>query len=119
LQSLGRALQRGFGSLISILGSPIVAAAVRPEHRARAMGLITTLIPLSGLVGPAWAAGRNVRVARGLRDQRTRRRGDALARQEPSLQAGRGHVAFPHPTPAYCVRPSCWRRVTAVFLARR
>ena len=48
----GRVLQGAFGSLISILGFPIVAAAVRPEHRGRAMGLITTLIPLSGLIGP-------------------------------------------------------------------
>jgi DHA2 family multidrug resistance protein-like MFS transporter len=48
----GRVLQGAFGSLISILGFPVVAAAVRPEHRGRAMGLITTLIPLSGLAGP-------------------------------------------------------------------
>ncbi len=49
----GRVVQGAFGSLISILGFPIVAAAVRPEHRGRAMGLITTLIPLSGLAGPS------------------------------------------------------------------
>ncbi len=49
----GRVLQGAFGSLVSILGFPIVAAAVRPEHRGRAMGLITTLIPLSGLAGPS------------------------------------------------------------------
>jgi len=49
----GRLLQGAFGSLISILGFPIVAAAVRPEHRGRAMGLITTLIPVSGLAGPS------------------------------------------------------------------
>jgi DHA2 family multidrug resistance protein-like MFS transporter len=48
----GRVLQGAFGSLISILGFPIVAAAARPEHRGRAMALITTLIPLSGLAGP-------------------------------------------------------------------
>jgi len=48
----GRVLQGAFGSLISILGFPIVAAAVRPEHRGRAMGMITTLIPVSGLIGP-------------------------------------------------------------------
>jgi DHA2 family multidrug resistance protein-like MFS transporter len=48
----GRVLQGGFGSLISILGFPVVAAAAGPEHRGRAMGLIATLIPLSGLAGP-------------------------------------------------------------------
>lgn len=48
----GRVLQGAFGSLIAILGFPIIAAAVRPEQRGRAMGVITTLIPLSGLVGP-------------------------------------------------------------------
>jgi MFS transporter, DHA2 family, multidrug resistance protein len=48
----GRVLQGAFGSLISILGFPIVAAAVRPEHRGRAMGVITTLIPLSSIAGP-------------------------------------------------------------------
>ncbi len=48
----GRVLQGAFGSLIAILGFPIVAAAVRPEQRGRAMGVITTLIPLSGLIGP-------------------------------------------------------------------
>jgi MFS transporter, DHA2 family, multidrug resistance protein len=48
----GRVLQGGFGSLISILGFPVIAAAVDPEHRGRAMGLIATLIPLSGLAGP-------------------------------------------------------------------
>jgi MFS family permease len=33
----GRVLQGGFGSLISILGFPVVAAAVGPEYRGRAM----------------------------------------------------------------------------------
>uniref|UniRef100_UPI001BDD7CA3 MFS transporter n=1 Tax=Pseudonocardia lacus TaxID=2835865 RepID=UPI001BDD7CA3 len=48
-----RVLQGGFGALISVLGLPIVAAAVRPEHRARAMSIVLTLIPLSGVLGPA------------------------------------------------------------------
>jgi len=48
-----RVLQGGFAALISVLGLPIVAAAVRPEHRARALSIVLTLIPLSGVVGPA------------------------------------------------------------------
>ncbi len=48
-----RVLQGVFGGLISVLGLPVVAAAVRPEHRARAMSIVLTLIPLSGVLGPA------------------------------------------------------------------
>ncbi|MCO1653430.1 MFS transporter [Pseudonocardia humida] len=48
-----RVLQGGFAALLSVLGLPIVAGAVRPEHRARAMSIVLTLIPLSGVVGPA------------------------------------------------------------------
>jgi DHA2 family multidrug resistance protein-like MFS transporter len=49
----GRVLQGVFGALISVVGMPIVGAAVRPEHRARAMSIVLTLIPLAGVVGPA------------------------------------------------------------------
>lgn len=49
----GRVLQGVFGSLISVLGMAVVGAAVRPEHRARAMSIVLTLIPLAGVVGPA------------------------------------------------------------------
>ena len=49
----GRFLQGVFGSLVGVVGMPIVAAAVRPEHRARAMSIVLTLIPLSGVAGPA------------------------------------------------------------------
>lgn len=42
-----------FGALISVVGLPLVADAVRPEHRARAMSIVLTLIPLSGVAGPA------------------------------------------------------------------
>jgi MFS family permease len=48
-----RVLQGGFAALISVLGLPIVAGAVRPEHRARALSIVLTLIPLSGVAGPA------------------------------------------------------------------
>lgn len=49
----GRGLQGFFGALIGVIGMPVVAAAVRPEHRARAMSIVLTLIPLAGVVGPA------------------------------------------------------------------
>lgn len=49
----GRALQGVFGSLIGVVGMPIIAASVRAEHRARAMSIVLTLIPLSGVAGPA------------------------------------------------------------------
>ncbi|HEV8558577.1 MAG TPA: MFS transporter [Actinophytocola sp.] len=49
----GRVLQGLFGSLIGVAGMPIVATSVRPEHRARAMSIVLTLIPLSGVAGPA------------------------------------------------------------------
>lgn len=49
----GRVLQGFFGALISVLGFPIVGAAVRPEHRARAMSIVLTFIPLAGVLGPA------------------------------------------------------------------
>jgi MFS family permease len=48
-----RVLQGGFGALISVLGLPVVAAAVAPEQRARAMSVVLTLMPLSGVLGPA------------------------------------------------------------------
>ncbi|MGC7100064.1 MFS transporter [Amycolatopsis lurida] len=48
----GRALQGVFGSLVGVVSLPIVARAARPEHRARAMGLVLTLIPVSGVAGP-------------------------------------------------------------------
>ncbi|MBN6037894.1 MFS transporter [Amycolatopsis sp. 195334CR] len=48
----GRVLQGVFGSLVGVVSLPIVARAARPEHRARAMGLVLTLIPLSGVGGP-------------------------------------------------------------------
>lgn len=48
----GRAAQGVFGSLVGVVGMPIVARAVAPGQRARAMGVITTLIPLSGVAGP-------------------------------------------------------------------
>mgnify|MGYP003775793025 CR=1 FL=1 len=48
-----RVVQGGFGALISVLSLPLVAGAVRAEHRARAMSIVLTLIPLSGVVGPA------------------------------------------------------------------
>jgi MFS family permease len=48
-----RVLQGAFGSLVSVLALPLVADAVRAEHRARAMSVVLTLIPLSGVVGPA------------------------------------------------------------------
>lgn len=50
----GRALQGVFSALIGALAMPIIAANVRPEHRARAMGIVLTLIPLSGVAGPAF-----------------------------------------------------------------
>ncbi|MFD0206509.1 MULTISPECIES: MFS transporter [Saccharothrix] len=49
----GRGLQGAFGALIGAVTMPIIAANVRPEHRARAMGIVLTLIPLSGVAGPA------------------------------------------------------------------
>ncbi|AXB48068.1 MFS transporter [Amycolatopsis albispora] len=48
----GRVLQGVFGSLVGVVSLPIVARAARPEHRARAMGVVLTLIPLSGVAGP-------------------------------------------------------------------
>lgn len=48
-----RVAQGVFGALISVIGFPVVAGAVRPEHRARAMSIVLTLIPLAGVVGPA------------------------------------------------------------------
>lgn len=48
----GRVLQGVFGALLGVVGMPIVALTVRPEHRARAMSLVLTLIPLSGVAGP-------------------------------------------------------------------
>jgi MFS transporter, DHA2 family, multidrug resistance protein len=51
---VGRALQGVFSALIGALAMPIIAANVRPEHRARAMGIVLTLIPLSGVAGPAF-----------------------------------------------------------------
>jgi MFS transporter, DHA2 family, multidrug resistance protein len=48
-----RVLQGAFGALISVIGRPLVAEAVRPEHRARALSIVLTLIPLSGVGGPA------------------------------------------------------------------
>ncbi|PXY33110.1 hypothetical protein BAY59_08305 [Prauserella coralliicola] len=50
---LGRAVQGVFGSLVNVVAMPIVAASVRPQHRARAMSIVLTLIPLSGVAGPA------------------------------------------------------------------
>lgn len=49
----GRVLQGVFGALLSVIGLPLVADAVRPEHRARALSVVLTLIPLSGVAGPA------------------------------------------------------------------
>ncbi len=49
----GRALQGVFGSLVGVAAMPLVATSVRPEHRARAMSIVLTLIPLSGVAGPA------------------------------------------------------------------
>lgn len=51
---IGRALQGVFSALIGALAMPVIAANVRPEHRARAMGIVLTLIPLSGVAGPAF-----------------------------------------------------------------
>jgi MFS transporter, DHA2 family, multidrug resistance protein len=48
-----RVLQGCAGALIGVLALPIVADAVRPEHRARAMSIVLTLIPLAGVAGPA------------------------------------------------------------------
>lgn len=41
-----------FGSVISVIAFPVVAAVVRPQHRGRAISIILTLIPLSSVVGP-------------------------------------------------------------------
>lgn len=49
----GRAAQGLFGALIGAVGMPIISSAVRPEHRARAMSIVLTLIPLAGVAGPA------------------------------------------------------------------
>ncbi|WP_158542863.1 MFS transporter [Phytoactinopolyspora halophila] len=48
-----RALQGIFAALVAVLGFPVIATSVRAEHRGRAMGVILTFIPLSGMVGPA------------------------------------------------------------------
>lgn len=48
-----RVLQGGFGAIINVIGIPLVTGAVRPEHRARAVSIVLTLIPLSGVAGPA------------------------------------------------------------------
>jgi MFS family permease len=47
-----RAVQGTFAAVIGVMGFPIVAAAARPEHRARAMSIILTLIPLASVAGP-------------------------------------------------------------------
>ncbi|SFB33764.1 Major Facilitator Superfamily protein [Amycolatopsis marina] len=49
----GRVLQGVFGSLVGVAAMPLVAISVRPEHRARAMSIVLTLIPISGVAGPA------------------------------------------------------------------
>ncbi|MBB5808575.1 MFS family permease [Saccharothrix ecbatanensis] len=51
---VGRALQGAFSALIGAVTMPIIAGNVRPQHRARAMGIVLTLIPLSGVAGPAF-----------------------------------------------------------------
>jgi MFS transporter, DHA2 family, multidrug resistance protein len=48
-----RVLQGCAGALIGVVALPLVADAVRPEHRARAMSIVLTLIPLAGVAGPA------------------------------------------------------------------
>jgi MFS family permease len=47
-----RTIQGVFAAVIGVMGFPIVAASVRPEHRARAMSIILTLIPLAAVAGP-------------------------------------------------------------------
>jgi DHA2 family multidrug resistance protein-like MFS transporter len=47
-----RALQGGFGALISALVLAIAAAVVHPSQRGRAMGAIATLGPLGAVAGP-------------------------------------------------------------------
>ncbi|TVT13590.1 multidrug efflux MFS transporter, partial [Amycolatopsis rhizosphaerae] len=49
----GRALQGVFGSLLGALAMPVIGETVRPEHRARAMSIVLTLLPLSSAAGPA------------------------------------------------------------------
>ena len=48
-----RVLQGCAGALIGVVALPLVNDAVRPEHRARAMSIVLTLIPLAGVAGPA------------------------------------------------------------------
>ncbi|QWF77085.1 MFS transporter [Amycolatopsis sp. CA-230715] len=48
-----RVLQGLFGALVGVTVLPIVGRSVRREHRARAMAVVLTLIPLSGVAGPA------------------------------------------------------------------
>jgi MFS transporter, DHA2 family, multidrug resistance protein len=48
-----RVVQGCAGALIGVVALPIVADSVRPEHRARAMSIVLTLIPLAGVAGPA------------------------------------------------------------------
>ncbi|WP_024874660.1 MFS transporter [Saccharomonospora piscinae] len=50
---VARALQGVFAALVSVVSMPVVSESVRPEHRARAMSIVLTLIPLSGAAGPA------------------------------------------------------------------
>ena len=51
----GRALQGVFGALVGVVAVPVIAGAVREDQRARALGVVLTLIPLGGVVGPALA----------------------------------------------------------------
>lgn len=48
-----RALQGCFGSVLFAVAPAIATAAVRPEVRGRAMGIIGTIGPLGGITGPA------------------------------------------------------------------
>jgi DHA2 family multidrug resistance protein-like MFS transporter len=49
---IGRALQGTFGSLMGTQGVAVVAVAVKPNERGRAMGLIGTMGPLGAVMGP-------------------------------------------------------------------
>ncbi|GAA0243889.1 MFS transporter [Saccharothrix mutabilis subsp. mutabilis] len=49
----GRAVQGLFSALIGAVTMPVIGAAVHPRHRGRAMSLVLTLIPVSGVAGPA------------------------------------------------------------------
>lgn len=47
-----RALQGSFGSLIGTQGVAVVAAAVEPHERGRAMGIVGAMGPLGAIMGP-------------------------------------------------------------------